>query len=179
MRAAGAVVGLTVSLVACTPDATRLPVSAPAEVAPQTPEASPERGGPAAGRASRIARDIESTYPLVQVWRAEAREGGRLIIYAVRFRLDDRSEHPDFDDWNAHVRRAAQDQREAAVAMLKRTVEEIPRVRLVSVYQDELLQPFWSRPQIRAMADPMAYREFEAWQDLVLSAAVLPGRPGR
>jgi hypothetical protein len=25
----------------------------------------------------------------------------------------------------------------------------------------------------------MAYREFEAWQDLVLSAAVLPGRPGR
>jgi hypothetical protein len=178
MRAAVAVVGLTVSLVACTPEATRLPVSTPAEVDPETPAASPDPAGPAAGRVLRIARDIESTYPLVQVWRAEARERGRLIVYAVRFRLDDRSEHPDFEDWNAHVRRAAQDQREAAVAMLKRTVEDVRRVRLVSVYQDELLQPFWSRPQIRAMADPMAYREFDAWQDLVLSAAVLPGRPG-
>jgi hypothetical protein len=46
------------------------------------------------------------------------------------------------------------------------------------VYQDELLQPFWSRRQIEAMGPPARYRSFTAWEQLVLSAAVLPGRPG-
>jgi hypothetical protein len=125
-----------------------------------------------------IADRIETDYPLVQVWRADPDRKGRLIVYAVRFRLDDRSEHPGFGAWNAHVRRAARDQREAVVTMLKRTVARLDRVRVVSVYQDQGLQPFWRRPQIEAMNEPRSYRRFEAWQDLVLSAAVLPGRPG-
>jgi hypothetical protein len=179
----GAVVlGVVVSAVAgCAPDppAPVLPVAPAPRLEdvgePQVEEAPTD--GPTARTVQGIAQRIESDYPLVQVWKAEPHERGRLIIYAVRFRLDDRSEHPEFEDWNAHIRRAARDQREAVVTMLKRTVFRLRRVRLVSVYQDEILQPFWSRPQIEAMAEPRSYRRFEAWQDLVLSAAVLPGRP--
>jgi hypothetical protein len=184
MWAAGALAALTLTLAACTADrAPTLPAdSSPAALqtpaAPETPATPAEPFGPSAGTVRRIARRVEAAYPLVEVWRAEAGDRGRLIVYAVRFRLDERSEHPDFEDWNAHVRRAARDQREAAVTMLKRTVATLPRVRLVSVYQDRLLQPFWSRSQIEAMDDPMRYRAFQAWQALVLSAAVLPGRPG-
>jgi hypothetical protein len=182
MWAVGAVAALALTLAACVGD--RTPPSDPDPAALETPSdptvtpPAPERPGPSAASALRIARRVEAAYPLVEVWRAEADEGGRLIVYAVRFRLDERSEHPEFEDWNAHVRRAARDQREAVVTMLKRTVEALPRVRLVSVYQDLGLQPFWSRTQIEAMDDPMRYRTFPAWQALVLSAAVLPGRPG-
>jgi hypothetical protein len=145
-------------------------------ISPGTEDTDP--AAPSARTVLGIADRIETDYPVVQVWRADADRQGRLIVYAVRFRLDDRSDHPRFEDWNAHVRRAARDQREAVVAMLKRTVARLRRVRLVSVYQDEGLQPFWNRPQIEALDDPRRYRRFEAWQDLVLSAAVLPGRPG-
>ena len=98
-----------------------------------------------------------------------------MVSYAVRMRLDPRREHPEFEDWNAHVRRAVRDQRQAAVEMLKLTVRFIGRASLVSVFQDDFLQPHWTRRQILAMDDPVSYRRFEAWQDLVLSAAALPG----
>lgn len=133
--------------------------------------------GPAGAAAERIAAEIEQQFELVEVWRADARRG-RVVIYGVRFRLDERSDHPELEQWSAHVRRAARDQRQAAVTMLKQTVASLPQIRLVSVYQDQFLQPFWSRRQIRAMDDPPRYRSFQAWQDLVLSAAILPGRPG-
>jgi hypothetical protein len=179
MRAAAALAAVTLTLAACTADRARTPLPVPPAPALETPDDVPvQPSGPATSAAVRIARRVEATYPLVEVWRAEARQRGRVIVYSVRFRLDDRSEHPDFEDWNAHVRRAARDQREAAVTMLKRTVARLPRVQLVTVYQDTLLQPFWSRPQIEAMDDPMRYRSFQAWQALVLSAAVLPGRQG-
>lgn len=134
--------------------------------------------GPNAQAVRRVAREIEARYPLIEVWEARAEEQGRLVVYAARFELEPRSAHPDFDDWSAHVRHAARDQREAAVAMLKATVDRLRSVRFVSVYQDEGLQPFWSRRQIERMAEPQRYRTFPAWQDLVLSAARLPGRPG-
>jgi hypothetical protein len=134
--------------------------------------------GSAATAAARIAEEVAGAFSLVEVWRADALDGGRVVIYAVRFRLDERSDHPGLEEWNAHVRRAARDQRQAAVTMLKRTVDRLPRARLVSVYQDQLLQPFWTRRQIEAMDDPIRYRRFETWQTLVLSAAILPGRPG-
>jgi hypothetical protein len=179
MRAAAALVSLLFLAPACTSsDEAPVTFGAPPPDVVETPAATEEVSGRGASMVRRIAREIEAEYPLVMVWKAETQQRGRVVVYAVRFRLDDRSDHPEFDDWNAHVRRAARSQREAAVTMLKRTVEELPRVRLVSVYQDELLQPYWSRPQIHAMADPLAYRTFDAWRELVLSAAVLPGRQG-
>jgi hypothetical protein len=184
MRSIGALTALTLALIGCTaervqtllPEGSPPPVEGPESL--QTPDESGDPTGPTATKVGRIARHVEAEYPLVEVWQAESQERGRVVVYAVRFRLDDRSEHPEFEEWNAHVRRAARDQREAAVTMLKRTVAELRRVRLVSVYQDQLLQPYWSRPQIEAMDEPMRYRRFEVWQDLVLSAAFLPGRPG-
>jgi hypothetical protein len=177
MRTAAALT-LVLSAACTSPDEGRVTFGAPPPDVIETPAVSEEAPGPGASTVRRIAREIESGYPLVMVWRADSQQRGRVVVYAVRFRLDDRSAHPEFDDWNAHVRRAARSQREAAVTMLKRTVEELPRVRLVSVYQDELLQPYWSRPQIEAMAEPTAYRTFDAWRELVLSAALLPGRQG-
>jgi hypothetical protein len=145
---------------------------------PSSPVGEALDGGPASRQVGRIARMIQKRYGLVEVWRADADRRGRLVVYAVRMRLDQRSDHPDIDDWSAHVRRAARDQREAAVTMAKETVARLPAVRLVSIYQDELLQPFWTRRQIRDMDEPRRYRTFVAWQRLVLSAAILPGRPG-
>jgi hypothetical protein len=183
-RAMRAVRALAAALVlaACGSDPT-LPFGEPPALPGATPEpASPVdealRGGPAARQVRRIAGMIQKRYGLVEIWRADAHRRGRLVVYAVRMRLDERSDHPDLDDWSAHVRRAARDQREAAVTMAKETVVRLPTVRLVSIYQDELLQPFWSRRQIRGMDEPRRYRTFEAWQRLVLSAAILPGRPG-
>jgi hypothetical protein len=176
---------MLVGLAACTPERS-LPVGpgpdlpAPIETlteAPPTAPDDPDSLRPGAGIVRRIARDVESRY-LVEVWRAEIHDAGRLVVFAVRLGLDDRSQHPDFADWNAHVRRAARDQRAAAVSMLRSTIMALPRVQLVSVYQDELIQPFWSRRQIEAMERPARYRSFTAWEQLVLSAAVLPGRPG-
>jgi hypothetical protein len=129
--------------------------------------------------ARELAQHIEEKYALVQVWRASAADQGDVVAYAVRFRLDPRSEHPRFEDWNAHVRRAARDRREAEVELLKLTIRFIPQARLVSVYQDDFLQPHWTRQQIVAMDEPASYRSFEAWQDLVLSAEVLLGTAGR
>jgi hypothetical protein len=133
---------------------------------------------PASTTAWAIAHVIERKYDLVQVWNVSAEDDGGAVSYAVRMRLDPRSQHPEAKDWEAHVRRAARDVRQAAVEMLKLTVGFIPQVHLVSVFQDDFLQPRWSRRQIRQMDDPEAYRSFEAWQDLVLSAAVLPGVVG-
>jgi hypothetical protein len=130
---------------------------------------------PASRTARAIADLIQRKYALVQVWDVSAEDGGEVVAYAVRLRLDPRSLHPDPDDWQAHVSRAARDQRQAAVEILKLTVRLIHTARLVSVFQDDFLQPRWTRRQIRQMDDPAAYRSFEAWQDLVLSAAVLPG----
>jgi hypothetical protein len=175
---------ILVGLAACAPERSLpvgpgpnlpAPIETPIEAPPAVPD--PDRLGPGAGTVRRIAADVEARYR-VEVWRAEVRDAGRLVVYAVRLGLDDRSEHPDFADWNAHVRRAARDQRAAAVSMLRSTIMALPRVQLVSVYQDDLLQPFWSRRQIEAMDRPSRYREYTAWQQLVLSAAVLPGRPG-
>jgi hypothetical protein len=176
---------MLVGLAACTPERSLpvgpgpslpAPIETPTEAPPAVPD-DPDRSGPGAGIVRRIARDVEARYQ-VEVWRAEIQDAGRLVVYAVRLGLDDRSQHPDFVDWNAHVRQAARDQRAAAVSMLRSTVMALPRVRLVSVYQDLLLQPFWSRRQIEAMERPSRYRSFTAWEQLVLSAAVLPGRPG-
>jgi hypothetical protein len=184
MRVVGALAALTLALVGCTAERAQTLPPAPSPPALETPDALEmpdepvQRPGRSATTTRRIARQVEAEYPLVEVWRAEPLERGRVVVYGVRFRLDDRTEHPEFEDWNAHVRRAARDQREAAVTMLQRTVGELRRVRLVSVYQDRLLQPYWSRPQIEAMDEPTRYRRFEVWQDLVLSAALLPGRPG-
>lgn len=124
-------------------------------------------------RAAGIARFIERKYDLVEVWGIHAQED--VVAYAVRMRLDPRSDHPEFDDWQAHVSQAVRDQRQASVEMLKLTVERIRRAGLVSVFQDEFLQPHWSREQILEMGRPQVYRDFEVWQDLVLSAAYLPG----
>jgi hypothetical protein len=133
------------------------------------------RTDPIPVRARELARHIERKYLRVQVWKASVSQGGRVIAYAVRMRLDDRSEHPEFEDWNAHVRRTVRDQRQAAVELLKLTIRHVPEVELVSIFQDEFLQPFWSRAQIVAMDDPASYRLFEAWQDLVTSAEVIGG----
>ncbi|MGH2678357.1 MAG: hypothetical protein ACRDHB_08365 [Actinomycetota bacterium] len=179
-----AVLGLAMlaGLAACTPERS-LPVGpgpnlpAPVETPTEAPPTAPDSLGPGAGVVRRIASDVEARYQVV-VWRAEIQDAGRLVVYAVRLGLDERSQHPNFDDWNAHVRRAARNQRAAAVSMLRSTIMALPRVQLVSVYQDELLQPFWSRRQIEAMGRPARYRSFTAWEQLVLSAAVLPGRPG-
>ncbi len=131
---------------------------------------------PAGATARAIAAYIQRKYALVEVWRASAEDEGEVVAYAVRMRLDPRREHPVFEDWQAHVIRAARDQRQAAVEMLKLTVRFLPQANLVSVFQDDFLRPHWTRRQILAMDDPAAYRRFEAWQDLVLSAA-LPGAP--
>lgn len=129
-----------------------------------------------AGRAARtIAGYIHRKYALVEVGPVSALDGGDVVAYAARMRLDRRSEHPEFEDWQAHVSRAARDHRQASVEMLKLTVRFIPRARFVSVFQDDFLQPHWSREQILAMDDPARYRRFEAWQDLVLSAEALLG----
>jgi hypothetical protein len=181
MRAVRALAAALV-LAACASDRT-LPIVEPPALPGGTPEpAGPVEetfdGGPAAREVRRIARVIQKRYGLVEIWRAYSHRRGRLVVYAVRMRLDERSAHPDLDDWSAHVRRAARDQREAAVTMAKETVARLPAVRLVSIYQDELLQPFWTRRQIREMDEPRRYRRFQAWQRLVLSAAILPGRPG-
>jgi hypothetical protein len=130
------------------------------------------RGGQGS-RATGIARFIQRKYDLVEVWGINSQED--VVSYAVRMRLDPRSDHPDFEDWQAHVSQAVRDQRQASVEMLKLTVRRIRRAGMVSVFQDEFLQPMWSREQILAMERPQAYRDFEAWQDLVLSAAFLPG----
>jgi hypothetical protein len=126
-------------------------------------------------RARGLARHIERKYSRVEVWRSSVTDGGRVIAYAVRMRLDDRSQHPEFEDWNAHVRRTVRDQRQAAVELLKLTIRWVPEVDLVSIFQDEFLQPFWTRAQIVAMSEPSAYRLFEAWEDLVTSAEVIGG----
>jgi hypothetical protein len=180
MRGAVALLAATI-LAGCSSEPTVTVPGEPAEVAGlgslgPVPEAVP--AGPAARAVRRIAREIQARYHLIEVWEARAEARGRLVVYAARFELEPRSAHPEFDDWNAHVRKAARDQREAAVAMLKATVDRLRSVRYVSVYQDELLQPFWSRRQIERMAEPRRYRTFPAWQKLVLSAARLPGRPG-
>lgn len=186
MRAGPALAVVSLAFVACSPERALVPAGgSPPPLPLQTPgpeeDGFPmdqrEEGGTAM-TARRIARQVADRNGLVEVWGAESRSQGRVVIYAVRFRLDERSEHPEFDDWNAHVRMAARQQRQAAVSMLRRTVRALPRVRLVSVYQDVLLQPFWDREQIEALEHPGRYRAFDAWQDLVLSAAVLPGRTG-
>jgi hypothetical protein len=133
------------------------------------------RTDPISVRAQRLARHIERKYSRVEVWQSSVTDGGKVIAYAVRMRLDDRSEHPQFEDWNAHVRRTVRDQRQAAVELLKLTIRFVPEVDLVSIFQDEFLQPFWTRAQIVAMDEPSAYRLFEAWQDLVISAEVIGG----
>jgi hypothetical protein len=137
------------------------------------PEISP--ADPISVQVRDLARHIERKYSRVEVWQASASGDGTVIAYAVRMRLDDRSEHPRFEDWNAHVRRTVRDQRQAAVELLKLTIHFVPEVDLVSIFQDDFLQPFWTRAQIVAMDDPSAYRIFEAWQDLILSAEVIGG----
>ncbi|HEV3474459.1 MAG TPA: hypothetical protein VG602_03745 [Actinomycetota bacterium] len=171
-----ATAAVTLALIACSRSPVMLPVGELAEPGARTPitqesQPSPEVDGPP--RAASIARFIERKYELVDVWGLHA--SGGVISYALRMRLDARSDHPDFDDWQAHVSQAVRDQRQASVEMLKLTVERIRRAGLVSVFQDEFLQPHWSRRQILDMDHPQTYRDFEAWQDLVLSAAYLPG----
>jgi hypothetical protein len=133
------------------------------------------RADPISVQARDLARHIERKYSRVEVWQASVSDDGTVIAYAVRMRLDDRSVHPRFEDWNAHVRRTVRDQRQAAVELLKLTIRFVPEVDLVSIFQDDFLQPFWSRAQIVAMDEPSAYRMFEAWQDLVISAEVIGG----
>jgi hypothetical protein len=180
MRGAAAILAAAI-LVGCSSDPTVIVRGGSSDI-PALGDLGPVEaavaGGPAARAVRRVAREIEARYPLIEVWDARAEDRGRLVVYAARFELEARSAHPEFDDWNAHVREAARDQREAAVAMLKATVDRLRSVRFVSVYQDEGLQPFWSRRQIERMAEPRRYRTFPAWQELVLSAARLPGRPG-
>jgi hypothetical protein len=159
-------------LAACTGS----PPAAPSIRADATIDVMPS--DPASRRARAIAEFIQRKYALVEVWNVSSVDGGEVIAYAVRMRLDRRSDHPDFEDWQAHVSGAARDQRQAAVEMLQITVLHLPQARLVSVFQDDFLQPHWTRRQIRQMDEPRAYRTFEAWRDLVLSAAVLPGVAG-
>ncbi len=149
----------------------------PQEVVEPMPELVPAED-PATGIGRGIARTIERIYPLVEVWDVSVTRGGKAVAYAVRMRLEPRSAHPALEAWQAHVSAAAGDQRQAAVEMLKTTIRAMPRVRLVSVWQDEFIQPYWSRRQIRKMGEPSAYRGFDAYRSLVLSAAVLPGRRG-
>ncbi|MGH2683839.1 MAG: hypothetical protein ACRDJP_00040 [Actinomycetota bacterium] len=153
------------------------PPQGPPAVVEPLPELAPAED-PATGIGRGIARTIERRYPLVEVWDVSVTRGGTAVAYAVRMRLEPRSAHPDLEAWQSHVSAAAGDQREAAIEMLKTTIRAMPRVRLVSVWQDEFIQPYWSRRQIRKMGEPGAYRGFDAYRSLVLSAAVLPGRPG-
>jgi hypothetical protein len=161
---------------ACSGSDPSLPLAEPAEITIRQdvrPEIS--RDDSIQVRARDLARHIERKYSRVEVWEENVSDDGTVIAYAVRMRLDDRSEHPRFEDWNAHVRRTVRDQRQAAVELLKLTIRYVPEVDLVSIFQDEFLQPFWSRAQIVAMDEPSAYRMFEAWQDLVISAEVVGG----
>jgi hypothetical protein len=165
----GRVAAMALLLAACSDSPPPAPPAAPPVIADVRPS------DPAARAAQAIADSIQRKYALVEVWNVSAVDGGDVVAYAVRMRLDRRSDHPDFEDWHAHVRLAARDQRQAAVEMLQLTVRLIDRAKLVSVFQDDFLQPHWSREQILAMEEPARYRRFEAWRDLVLSAAALPG----
>ena len=179
-RLAAVTAAVALALTACSAPRPPLPIGRlvqPGEDAPPSGPTEPRAGGSdqKPSRASSIARFIEGKYELVEVWGINSQDD--VVAYAVRMNLDPRSDHPDFDDWQAHVSQAVRDQRQASVEMLKLTVERIRRAGLISVFQDEFLQPHWSRAQILDMGRPGAYRDFEAWQDLVLSAAYLPGFP--
>jgi hypothetical protein len=169
---------VALALTACSRSPVMLPIGELVQPGEQPPVTQPLPSKIDTGqhpRAASIVRFIESKYDLVDVWGVHSQDD--VVAYAVRMRLDPRSEHPDFEDWQAHVSEAVRDQRQASVEMLKLTVSRIRRAGLVSVFQDEFLQPHWSREQIQEMARPQSYRDFDAWQDLVLSAAYLPGFP--
>ncbi|MGH2662014.1 MAG: hypothetical protein ACRDH8_04265 [Actinomycetota bacterium] len=169
-----AVASLALAACAEMPATSQIPIrpETPVQIRPDAPvHISPS--DPPRARARELASFIERTYVRVQVWGVHV--GEDIVSYAVRMRLDPRSEHPDFEDWFAHVRSAARDQRQATVHLLKLTVRQVPEARLVSVFQDTFLQPLWSRRQIVAMDEPASYREFEPFQDLVTSAEILSG----
>jgi hypothetical protein len=177
-RLATVMAAVTLALTACSAPPTKLPIGRlvdPGQAGSTQSDVGSNtflRGG-GGSRATSIARFIERKYDLVEVWGINSQKD--VVSYAVRMRLDPRSDHPEFEDWQSHVSQAVRDQRQASVEMLKLTVRRIRRAGLVSVFQDDFLQPHWSREQILAMERPQAYRDFEAWQDLVLSAAFLPG----
>lgn len=177
-RLAALMATVTLALTACSAPPTKLPIGQLVDPG-ETGSTESDVGsatflrGSRGSRATGIARFIQRKYDLVEVWSVNSEED--VVSYAVRMRLDPRSDHPDFEDWQAHVSQAVRDQRQASVEMLKLTVRRVRRAGLVSVFQDDFLQPHWSREQILAMGRPQAYRDFEAWQDLVLSAAFLPG----
>jgi hypothetical protein len=177
-RLAAVMAAATLALTACSAPPTKLPIGqlvhpGQAGSSESDVESNTSLRGDQGSRAAGVAQFIEGKYDLVEVWGINSQ--GDVVSYAVRMRLDPRSDHPDFEDWQGHVSQAVRDQRQASVEMLKLTVHRIRRAGLVSVFQDDFLQPHWSREQILAMGRPQAYRDFEAWQELVLSAEYLPG----
>ena len=63
---------------------------------------------------------------------------------------------------------------QASVELLEISLRLLPTLQYASVWEDSLLKPFWSRDQITHLGPASAYREFDAYQELVSSAAIQP-----
>lgn len=114
--------------------------------------------------AGHLLGEIASQYPITGEVRL-ATDTGSFVVYSLIADYP-RLDASDFDAYERGVKEFTRDRNEAAVSLLKRTVEELPAARLVGVYEDSFDVRAWSRDMILSLAAPSAYREPAAFRRL-------------
>lgn len=143
------------------------PASPPDLISP--PDAAEEQTG---RRAREVARYIEDRWPRVQISRPSADPKGVVVSYAILADYDGSIDDPDA--YAAHVRRLTGDLRQASVELLQMTVKNFPNLRYASVWEDVILQAFWSKDQILELGPASSYRDFHTFHRLLASAEIPP-----
>ncbi len=185
-RRVGLVILLALVAGACTSPAIRV-VKGRSEPSPQAlaPSSNPPSLGPLAAalpdihsrdapgtRVTKIAGYIQARWPRILLARANADGPGTVVDYQILAQYDGSIRDPDA--YEQHVIALSGNLHQASVELLKLSVQYLPALRYASVWEDSFLRPFWSRQQIQQMRSAASYRAFDAYERLVVGAAVSP-----
>lgn len=114
--------------------------------------------------ADGLADEIRTRYPVTVDVRMVT-DTGSFVVYAMIADYP-RLDASDFEAYERGVVKFTLDRNEAAVLLMRRTVEELPAARLVGVYEDSFDVRAWPRDMILSLDEPGAYREPAAYRRL-------------
>lgn len=123
-------------------------------------------------RAGKLAQYIQHRWPRVTFGQIEADEKGTVVQFQDQPKFDYSIRDPD--QYQAHVRQVTGDLAQASVELLKLSMRYFPRLQYASVWQDSQMKAYWSKEGIDAMASPAAYRSYESFLKLIMTAQFPP-----
>jgi len=163
-RLALGLVAVTLAASGCSHGAASVPRAVPLpRIAPSDPPQI---------RAAKLASYIERRWPRIFVDSVEADRSGSLVQFLDRAGYD--YSIKDLDRYETHVRDLTSDLTQASVELLKLSLRYFPRLQFASVWQDSQLKAYWSKEGIEAMARPEAYRNYQSFLKLIMTAQLPP-----